>query len=82
MAADLFIVPTTRSTDPLRLVRQRKLALENLNFRRKQLDRAIESVQRLLELRQRGANAGYPLTPLPLVARRTNLLQFPGPARN
>lgn len=58
MAAEFNPVSVADSTGPYRLVRHGKRVLENLNFQRKQLMRAIESVQRLLDLRQRRFNAG------------------------
>jgi hypothetical protein len=57
VAADLFVVSMTDSTDPYGLVRQWRQALESLDFGRKDLDRSIESVQRLLDLQGRSAGA-------------------------
>ena len=91
MAAAHFPIPTADSTDPYALVLKGKQTLHRLDLQRKRLDRVIESVQRVRELRGHHAvvasvipfPAGRQKTqPLSRTlcgssATRSNLLYFP-----
>ena len=74
MATALIAISNTASADPYTLVLKGKQVLGNLDFQRKRLDRLIESVRRLRQLRAHSAEPGAAIEGF----QAASVIPFPG----